>query len=162
MQEATKRAAIYARIATAPQGAEPDPLRLQIATAKHYCSEKGYTVNESHMYQEVISGAGYKNHPKISALLESARQGAFDVLVVFALSRLSRNPADVAILIATFEGYGVQVESITEPEGDSSVDAVLSEMLTALNRQVTLLQKEANRRRRSQGHRRAEQGEKRT
>ena len=99
MQEPTKRAAIHARIATPPQTKDLDPLTFQIEAARHYGSEKGYAIDESHVYQEVLSGSEYKNRPQLSLLFGAAKQGAFDVLVVFALNRPPRNPADVAILL---------------------------------------------------------------
>src|SRR5712692_6102662 len=117
-----KNAAIYARIATARQHEEHDPLSIQIEAVQRYCSEKGYTVDENHIYQEIVSGADMKR-PIVALLLDRAKQGEFDVVVVFALNRISRNPSKAAVLLATLEGYGVRVESITEPNGDSGVDA---------------------------------------
>lgn len=156
-----KRAAIYARIAAARQGEEHDPLRLQIEAVQRYCSEKGYIVNEHHIYQEIVSGADMQR-PGVALLLDRAKQGEFDIVVVFALNRLSRNFAKIAVLLATLAGYGVQVESITEPTSDSGVDAAYTQMLLALNEQVTILEKEVLRRRRNAGRRTAEQEEKRT
>ena len=151
-----KRAAIYARIAAARQGDGHDPLSIQIEAVKRYCDERGYIVDENHIYQEIVSGES-NNRPKVALLLDRAKQGEFDVVVVFALNRLSRNFSKVAVLLATLEGYGVQVESITEPNGDSRVDATYSQMLIALHDQVTILEKEAHRRRRNTGRSTTEQ-----
>jgi site-specific DNA recombinase len=109
-----KRAAIYARTAIMPQAKGHNPLAAQILMAQQYCTEHGYTLNESHIYQEVYSGAVYKNRPRLTELREAAKQGEFDIVVVIDYERLARNQALVAELINELEQYGVSVESIRE------------------------------------------------
>src|SRR5260370_34126828 len=89
--------------------------------------------------------------PLVALLLDRAKQGEFDIVVVFALNRLSRDFAKIAVLLATLEGYGVQVESITELNGESGVDATYSQMLITLHKQITILEKETLRRPRNAG-----------
>jgi DNA invertase Pin-like site-specific DNA recombinase len=60
--------------------------------------------------------AGHQH--ELSRLLSDIRGGRrkFDVVLVFALDRLSRlGPLAVLTLIDTFKSYGVKVESVNEP-----------------------------------------------
>jgi DNA invertase Pin-like site-specific DNA recombinase len=91
-----------------------NPLEGQILKAQQYCSEHGYSLSESHIYQEVTSGAEYKNRPQLTALREAARQGQFDTVVVLDYDRLARNQALVMELLTELEQHGVTVESIRE------------------------------------------------
>lgn len=150
MQTATKRAAIYARSATIQEHTPGFSTDAQVYDCTQYILSKGYRLADGQVYTEIASGASI-DRASIAALCCAAKQGEFDVLVVYALNRLSRNLSKVAVLLATLEGYGVQLESISEPHGDASVDATYTQMLIVLHQEVTTLEKEARSRRRNAG-----------
>ena len=150
MQTATKRAAIYARSATIQELTPGFPTDAQVNDCTQYILSKGYQLIGGQVYTETASGANI-DRPGVAALCNAAKRGEFDVLVVYALNRLSRSPSKAAVLLATLEGYGVHVESITEPNGDSGVDAAYTQMVITLHQQVTILEKEARSRRRNAG-----------
>ena len=111
MSQQTKRAAIYARVATASNISELDD---QIEECTKYCKDKGYLVEERHIYLDVGSGNHYKDPEDLISLEEASKRGEFEVLVVYAFEHLVRMQLLVATLRVELERSGVQVESVTE------------------------------------------------
>jgi DNA invertase Pin-like site-specific DNA recombinase len=111
MSQQTKRAAIYARVATASNISELDD---QIEECTKYCNDKGYLIEERHIFLDVGSGNHYKDPEDLTALGEASNRGEFDVLVVYAFDHLLRMQSLVAALREDLESLGVQVESVTE------------------------------------------------
>src|SRR5258708_28744347 len=109
MQTATKRAAIYARSATIQERTPGYSTDARVYDCTPYILSKGYQLIDGLVFAETASGSSL-DRPGIAALCCAAKQGEFDVVVVFALNRLSRNFSKVAVLLATLEGYGAQLE----------------------------------------------------
>src|SRR5262249_44693792 len=83
---------------------------------------RGYVVDEAHVYREVHTGTDLWERPKLTALREAIRRRAVDVVVVFAIDRLSRNPVHLGVILSEADHHGVAVEFVTEdldasPEG---------------------------------------------
>lgn len=108
-------AAIYARSATANDRAAQSPLDWQIALCQQYCQQHGYTVEERHVYQEIASGADYRNRPGLRALCLAATCQEFEVVVIVSHDRLARNPLHVATLLESLDSMGIRVELLHEP-----------------------------------------------
>src|SRR5947209_1056290 len=135
MQEGTKRAAIYARIATPPQEPQPNPFAFQIRECQSYCEHHSYSLHEAHIYQEVFSGVAVQLRPQLTRLRDAAKRGEFDVLVIVAYDRLARKPALITALVAELEECGVQVETSKEASPAFGVGQVASFAWVAPNRQ---------------------------
>lgn len=121
MEVTTKRAAIYARIATPGQvpGESAFALQTQIAEAKSHCEQRGYSVAEEHIYQEIAPGTEYQKRTELTQLRRAARRGEFDFIVVFAYDRISRKQYLVTAFLAELETFGVSVESVIEASPQS-------------------------------------------
>lgn len=105
------KAALYLRVSTTTQ--ETDN---QLPALQSYCQGKGYEIAET--YREEASAWSQGHQKELSRLLDDIRSGRrhYDVLVVWALDRLSRQgPLAVLTLIDSFKSLGVKVESVQEP-----------------------------------------------
>jgi len=92
------RAAIYSRYSSDRQSEAS--CADQIAECRRFAEAKGWTIAEGVVVsEEGISGASRHNRPGLLALVAEAGR-AFDVLVVFDVSRLGRNDEDTA-------GFGI-------------------------------------------------------
>lgn len=105
-----KRAAIYARSATAHSQSGEDGLYSQVDLCRGYCDACGYALNELHISQDIASGVDYRNRAQLKALLIAASNHEFDVVVIVAYDRFARNPLHVVALLETLHGLGIQVE----------------------------------------------------
>lgn len=104
------KAALYARVSTTDKGQDTEN---QLAQLRDYCARRGWQIVE-----EYIDHATGKTAARdaFKRLFLAAAQRAFDVVLVWALDRFTREG-----VLETFEHvrrlnqYGAQFESFTEP-----------------------------------------------
>lgn len=113
------RAAIYVRVSTRDQEQEGTSLATQEERCRAYAAEHGYQVDESHVYREVFTGAELWDRPELTRLREIVRARDVDVIVSYAIDRLSRDPVHLGVILSEAEYAGVRVEFVTEPLDDS-------------------------------------------
>lgn len=105
------RAIIYCRVSTDAQEAQGTSLDSQAEACKRYCLSKGYTIYK--VVKEVYSGLSI-DRPLLSELRNEALKGYFDVVVGYALDRLSRDPVHFVVLQDALEKDHVRIECVTE------------------------------------------------
>ena len=109
------KCAIYARFSTDNQNEES--IESQVEKCKEFIEREGWTLNPDHIYPDyAISGATNKR-PGLQNLMASARKKprAFDRVVVFSKSRLSRSSLQELKITSELEGHGIEVVSASEP-----------------------------------------------
>lgn len=117
------RAVIYCRVSTADQGEHGTSLDSQEALCRAYCEERGYQVIG--VFPDVFTGAQYRDRPALDRLREQVRARTVDLVVAYAVDRLSRNQAHLYILVEEFEDHGARLEFVTEDFEDSAVGRFL-------------------------------------
>lgn len=117
------KAAIYCRVSTEDQGRDGTSLLTQLEACKRHCLEKGYQAT-SH-FSETYSGLTIER-PKLNELRELIRSGGIDVLVVYCLDRLSRDPTHGVILTQELEKHNVTLEAVTETVDSSELGKLIS------------------------------------
>jgi site-specific DNA recombinase len=105
------RAAIYVRYSTDKQ--QDTSVTEQQAACADYAAKQGWQVIERYT-DEGISGAALGNRPGVLRLIEDGRAGAFDVLLVTDLTRLSRSQADLPKMIDRLMAKGVRVIGVQD------------------------------------------------
>jgi DNA invertase Pin-like site-specific DNA recombinase len=108
------RAAIYARVSTEDQTAEQ-----QLVECRRYLEAQGWELVAE--YVETESGTlGRGDRPKLRELLRSARRRRFDVLLVWALDRLTREGVPAVIrYVQELDEVRVRLVSVREPYIDT-------------------------------------------
>ncbi len=117
------KAAIYCRVSTDDQEKEGTSLKTQMQSCLDYCHEKGYEV--SHRFSEAYSGLTL-DRPKLRELQELIRAGYIDVIVIYCLDRISRDPTHGVILTQEFERLNVSLEAVTEDINNSELGKLIS------------------------------------
>ena len=108
----TRRAAVYTRVSSEQQDTEDKTsLDEQLATCRAYASERGYQVVEE--YRETASGTDRKR-PLFRQMLDRARHGEIDTIVVWRSDRLGRGIAPAADLLEAVEIHDVQLEAVND------------------------------------------------
>lgn len=108
------RVAFYARVAS--ERVNNTENVNQIEHCIEYSEKKGYELAGVYSY----TGTGtHTNNPAMNDLRADAAAGKFDVVVVFNVSRISRNAHAVRAFLDDMSRCGVAVESIKEPKGAS-------------------------------------------
>jgi site-specific DNA recombinase len=112
------RAVIYCRVSSQEQVSNLS-LPTQEKACRDYCQREGYDVAE--VFVERGETAKTADRPEFLRLLQTCRtsRGRLHGVVVYALSRFSRNSADHHAIAALLRGLGIALRSVTEPIDDS-------------------------------------------
>jgi len=121
--EQMKTAAVYCRVSTEEQEREGTSLQTQLEACLNYCGDKGYEV--AHHFSEVFSGLSLER-PRLNELRELVRAGEIDVIVVYCLDRLGRDPTHGVILTQEMEKHNVTLEAVTETVDGSELGKLIS------------------------------------
>ena len=97
--------AIYIRVSTQGQS-----LEQQVNSCQKYCEIKRWSDVE--VFEEVKSAT--KERPVLKELLKRARNGEFDILLVFRLDRAWRSSRQFIMDFDSLQARGVQVISVME------------------------------------------------
>lgn len=120
---AVENALLYKRVSTAKQEEEGTSLKTQEDRMRAYCAEHGYGV--AAVFEDSHSGSDM-DRPGLRALRTAVRAGQGDVVLAYALDRLSRSQSHQAVLLYEFkEEKGLRVEFVTEQLDDTPVGRFL-------------------------------------
>ncbi len=117
------KTAIYCRVSTDNQEREGTSLQTQLENCLTYCQGKGYDV--SYRFSEAYSGLSLER-PEMDKLRDLVRTEAIDVLVVYCLDRLSRDPTHGVILTQELEKNHVLLEAVTEDVDNTELGKLIS------------------------------------
>ena len=117
------RATIYCRVSTEDQEREGTSLQTQLENCLSYCQDKEYDV--AYRLSEAYSGLTLER-PKLNELRELVRTEQIDMLVVYCLDRLSRDPTHGVILTQELEKHGVKLEAVTEDVDNTELGKLIS------------------------------------
>ena len=76
-------------------------------------------MDEEHVYREVHTGTELWERPPLTRMREAIRRREVDVVVAFAIDRLSRKPVHLGVIFTEADHAGVAVEFVTEQIDDS-------------------------------------------
>ncbi len=110
------RACLWLRVSTDTKGQDP---ALQKADLERVCQQRDWEVVQ--VYEVEESAFGRTPREQFQAMLEDARRGKFDVLVVWSLDRFSREGEwSVSRIMASLQDWHVQFYSYNEPFLDTT------------------------------------------
>lgn len=117
------RAAIYARVSTQGQSDDGTSLTSQLAACREYAAAHGYPVVAE--YDEVYTGTELYDRPVLSRVRDAMKAREVDVLVCYAIDRLSRDPVHLGVVLSEAQHRGARVEFVTEPMDDTPEGSLL-------------------------------------
>jgi DNA invertase Pin-like site-specific DNA recombinase len=133
------RAAIYVRVSTDEQGASVD---AQEADARRFAESRGWKVVAEYVDEGVSGAAPLEERPGLRRLLRELGPG--DVVVAFALDRLSRSDDEIdrAAIYGAIRRAGARIETVEDGAVDRStfagriVDTVRQEVAAEERRKI--------------------------
>jgi DNA invertase Pin-like site-specific DNA recombinase len=106
------RVAIYARVSTDDRGQDPEN---QLAQLRAWCAAAGHSVAAEYV-EHASGGKGAEERPGLARALEDAHKRRFDILLCWALDRLSREGLEETIgYLRRLGNAGVAFHSYSEP-----------------------------------------------
>lgn len=128
----TVNVAIYIRVSTKEQATEGFSIDAQRHNLQENIRMKGKRIIKEYV-DEGISGKSMDSRHAIHQLLEDAKQGLFQEVVVWKFSRLARNICDFLSIVERLEEHGITIYSLTENfETKSSMGRFLMQMMGAV------------------------------
>lgn len=107
------RAALYARVSTVNHGQD---VGLQIDELRQVAKQRGWNVINTYI-DEGISGSK-ESRPALDQMMNDARRGKFDLLVVWKLDRLGRSLQHLLQILQELTSLNIQFVSVR----DSGID----------------------------------------
>jgi DNA invertase Pin-like site-specific DNA recombinase len=98
------RVAMYARVSTQKQ-----ELAMQLTDLRKYCKRMGWPADE---FLEKASSV--KRRPVFDEMLKDARQGKYQIILVWRLDRFARSMRDFVNITLELKSWGVRLISATE------------------------------------------------
>lgn len=110
----SKRVAIYIRVSTLDQAKDGYSLAVQSKTLTEWAQNNTYEI--SRCYSDAgISGKDIVHRPAMTRMLDDADAKRFDLVIVWALSRLTRSVADLYATWQRLQQHNIDILSYTEP-----------------------------------------------
>jgi site-specific DNA recombinase len=113
-----RRCAIYIRVSS---GGQEDGYSLETQDARCRAHAEALGLSVLEVFQDVHTGAEWRERPGLTQLRQAVRSGEIDVVLAFALDRLSRKQTHVAILADEFQHAGARLEFVTEDFENTAV-----------------------------------------
>lgn len=125
------RAVLYCRVSTVEQ-AQNLSLSTQEKACKAYAEREGYEVAD--VFVDRGESAKTTTRPEFRRLIAYCRQhaGKVQAVIVYGLSRFSRNSTDHHTIAAVLRGYGVVLRSVTEPIDESPAGRFMEGICAAM------------------------------
>jgi DNA invertase Pin-like site-specific DNA recombinase len=122
--------AIYARVSTSDKGQHPEN---QLAQLRAWCERMGHQIAREYVEHE-SGGKSADQRPQYARLFAAAAQREFDMVLVWALDRFSRNGMAATITdLQRLSSYGVTFHSFSEPHLSTENELVRDVLLAVLS-----------------------------
>ena len=125
------RAAIYCRVSTVEQASNLS-LPTQEKACREYCARHDYVVDQ--VFVDAGESAKTTDRPEFLRLLQHCRKhtGHLHAVVVYSLTRFSRNSTDHHAIVSLLRGLGITLRSVTEPIDESPSGRLMEGILAAM------------------------------
>jgi site-specific DNA recombinase len=123
--------ALYARVSTERQ-AEQQTIEQQVARLRAYAQERGWPLDEAHVYRDEGCSGATLNRPALDRLRDALARGEVDVLLVTSPDRLARRYAYQVWLLEAFERTGCTVIFLDRPPSGDPQEALLLQIRGAV------------------------------
>jgi site-specific DNA recombinase len=130
------RAAVYARYSSENQ--RPESIEDQISACRKLATERGYVVEQAHIYSDMATSGARKDRPGLTALLSRSEEGIFEVVLVDDLSRLARDNFLMLSILAELRFQGVRVVSVADGLDSNDEEATIGIQVRGLFNELQL------------------------
>ena len=123
---------IYARVASISQTEKESSISAQLKALRKYAKDRGWKIYREFV-DEAKSGRTVKNRLAFQEMIARSKQNPkpFDAILVWNLSRFSRNLEDSIIYKSLLRKRGISVISIKEPIDESPTGRLLNAIIEA-------------------------------
>jgi site-specific DNA recombinase len=120
------RAAEYTRMSDENQSTFS--LDFQRKKIREHCAEQDWYIADSHKFSDGKSAKYWRDRKGLQALLQAAKHGEFEYVVMYRLDRFSRNRDHQIIIREQLQYYGVKVITL-DPEEHADDDSISGKII---------------------------------
>ncbi len=120
------KAATYTRYSSDNQREES--IEAQQDAIQKYAKEKGYTIVREYS-DKALSGRESEKRAEFLQMIEDAKQGFFDTVLIHKQNRFARNRGEAVYYKGKLKRYGVKVIAVAEDFGDGPVAVLIESIL---------------------------------
>ncbi len=120
------KAVTYARYSSDNQREES--IEAQQDAIQKYAIEKGYTIVKEYS-DHALSGRESEKRAEFLQMIEDAKQGFFDTVLIHKQNRFARNRGEAVYYKGKLKRYGVKVIAVAEDFGDGPVAVLIESIL---------------------------------
>ena len=124
------RVALYLRYSSDRQ--QETSIEGQDEVCKHYCSFNGYEIVARYVDRAVSARKDVKKRKEFLRMIDDAKRGLFDAVVVYKLDRFSRNQFESAIYTKALTDAGVAIVSASEGLSTMADDGGMSTFMVGV------------------------------
>ncbi len=110
------RVAVYCRVSTAAQE-DNSSLETQETRCRDYAAQHGWEV--ARVFREIHTGSELFERPQLASLRELVRGRECDMVLAYALDRVSRSQAHLGFLVSEWDHLGASLALVTEELADT-------------------------------------------
>lgn len=127
------KAVLYARVSSEKQAEKDLSISAQLKAMRKHADGKGYQVVRE--FVDEAESARTANRPQFQEMIALAKRKpkAFDVILVWKLSRFARSRQDSVVYKSLLRKAGVQVVSINEPVDDTPAGQMFEAIIEAMD-----------------------------
>ncbi len=130
----TNTAVIYERVSSKRQAKENNSLAAQVEATKAHCERSGWQVVT--MFDDPGESGTSIDRPGFQRMLKFCKENRIRYVVVYDLSRFSRNSSDQGSAIAELRQLGTLVRSVCEPNVDETAAGKFAANVIAASNQL--------------------------
>lgn len=108
-----KNIAIYVRVSTEEQAEEGFSIQAQLETLRGYAKQQRYLIHEEYI-DEGVSGKSINKRNALKRMLEDAKKGLIQEVIVWKINRISRNQLDLLQIVDILHKHDVAFRSYSE------------------------------------------------
>ena len=119
--------AIWCRVSKTEQ-----EMANQLDELRQWAQRKGFEITREYVFEVSASNGSTRHREMLGQALADARLGRFEVMLVWALDRVSREGVEATLaILRRFAGHGTAVWSLKEPWTETA-DPRMAELLASL------------------------------
>ncbi len=111
----------YPRVSDDSIKIDSGTLESQAKAIRLYCDKQGFTLLDTLPEAMTAYMKPFRERPQFMKVMDMARKGLIDAVVVTEFSRLSRRQGEQAVIVELLRGYHVKVYSCTENFDESAL-----------------------------------------
>lgn len=128
----TLRAALYIRVSLEEQAKHGFSINGQLEALQKYCRLHRFEVYDIYI-DAGASGTSVNGRPELGRMLEDGKANRFDIVVVWRISRLSRDIIDLLELVQTLKQHHISFHSVADHfDSDSDYGNFTLQMMGAV------------------------------